>query len=72
MVLTTVLPMNLVAADVSPLHLVQSNVRADSRRLLRFVQCLNVFVAGGRQLPHGFGKKDERGFLPKAATPGWK
>jgi N-glycosylase/DNA lyase len=29
-------PMNLVAADVSPLHLIQSNVRADSRRLLRF------------------------------------
>ena len=28
--------MNLVAADVSPLHLIQSNVRADSRRLLRF------------------------------------
>jgi N-glycosylase/DNA lyase len=27
---------NLVAADVSPLHLIQSNVRADSRRLLRF------------------------------------
>jgi N-glycosylase/DNA lyase len=26
---------NLVAADVSPLHLTQSNVRADSRRLLR-------------------------------------
>jgi len=32
--------MNLVAADVSPLHLIQSNVRADSRRLLRsMVQC---------------------------------
>jgi hypothetical protein len=29
-------PMNLVAADMSPLHLIQSNVRADSRRLLRF------------------------------------
>ena len=29
-------PMNLVVADVSPLHLIQSNVRADSRRLLRF------------------------------------
>jgi N-glycosylase/DNA lyase len=29
-------PMDLVAADVSPLHLIQSNVRADSRRLLRF------------------------------------
>ena len=28
--------MNPVAADVSPLHLIQSNVRADSRRLLRF------------------------------------
>jgi hypothetical protein len=27
---------------------------------------------GGRQMPHGFGKKDECGFLPKAATPGWK
>ena len=27
--------MRLVAADVSPLHLVQGNVRADSRRLLR-------------------------------------
>jgi hypothetical protein len=27
--------MNLVAADVSPLHLIQNNVRADSRRLLR-------------------------------------
>jgi N-glycosylase/DNA lyase len=26
---------NFVAADVSPLHLIQSNVRADSRRLLR-------------------------------------
>jgi hypothetical protein len=30
------LTMNLVAADVSPLHLIQSDVRADSRRLLRF------------------------------------
>jgi len=29
-------PMNLVAADVSPPHLIQSNVRADSRRRLRF------------------------------------
>jgi N-glycosylase/DNA lyase len=29
-------PINFVAADVSPLHLIQSNVRADSRRLLRF------------------------------------
>ena len=28
-------PMDLVAADVSPLHLIQSNVRADSRRLLQ-------------------------------------
>jgi len=27
---------NFVAADVSPFHLVQNNVRADSRRLLRF------------------------------------
>jgi hypothetical protein len=27
---------------------------------------------GGRQMPQGFGKKDECGFLPKAATPGWK
>ncbi len=27
---------HLVAADVSPLHLIQSNIRADSRRLLRF------------------------------------
>ena len=27
---------NFVAADVSPLHLIQDNVRADSRRLLRF------------------------------------
>jgi N-glycosylase/DNA lyase len=27
---------NLVAADVSPLHLIPSNIRADSRRLLRF------------------------------------
>jgi len=26
----------------------------------------------GRQLPHGFGKKDERGFLPKSRPPGWK
>jgi hypothetical protein len=26
----------------------------------------------GRQMPPGFGKKDECGFLPKAATPGWK
>jgi len=29
-------PTHLVAADVSPLHLIQSNIRADSRRLLRF------------------------------------
>jgi N-glycosylase/DNA lyase len=29
-------PTDLVAADASPLHLIQSNVRADSRRLLRF------------------------------------
>jgi hypothetical protein len=28
------LPMNLVAADVSPLHLIRGDVRADSRRLL--------------------------------------
>ncbi len=30
------LAMNLVAADVSPLHLPLGKVRADSRRLLRF------------------------------------
>ena len=30
------LAMKFVAADVSPLYLIQSNVRADSRRLLRF------------------------------------
>ena len=30
------LPMNLVAADVSPLHLAPAEVRADSRPLLRF------------------------------------
>ena len=30
------LPMNLVAADVSPLHLLLGRVRADSRRLLQF------------------------------------
>jgi hypothetical protein len=30
------LPVNLVAADVSPLHLNSKTVRADSRRLLRF------------------------------------
>ena len=29
-------PVNLVAADVSPLHLKFEKVRADSRRLLRF------------------------------------
>jgi hypothetical protein len=29
-------PTNLVAADVRPLHFIQSNVRADSRRLPRF------------------------------------
>jgi hypothetical protein len=23
-------------------------------------------------MPHFFGKNDECGFLPKAATPGWK
>ncbi len=28
--------MNLVAADVSPLHLLLGKVRADSRRLLQF------------------------------------
>ena len=27
---------------------------------------------GGRQRPRGFGKNDECGFLPKAATPGRK
>ena len=31
-----ILILKLVAADVSPLHLIQSDVRADSRRLLRF------------------------------------
>ena len=36
--------MNLVAADVSPLHLIQSNVRADSRRLLRFSDSKLEFV----------------------------
>jgi hypothetical protein len=72
MVLTTVLPMNLVAADVSPLHLIQSNVRADSRRLLRFGGSMReCFRSGGRQMPQGFGEKDECGFRPKAAMPGW-
>jgi hypothetical protein len=32
--------MNLVAADVSPLHLIVEKVRADSRRLLRFENVL--------------------------------
>jgi pseudouridine synthase len=34
--LSATLSMNLVAADVSPLHLILGKVRADSRRLLRF------------------------------------
>ena len=37
-------PINLVAADVSPLHLIQSNVRADSRRLLRFRGSKHEFI----------------------------
>ena len=41
---TYLLSMNLVAADVSPLHLIQSNVRADSRRLLRFKDLKREFV----------------------------
>jgi len=28
--------------------------------------------SGGWQMPHFFEKNDECGFLPKAATPGWK
>ncbi len=36
----------LVAADVSPLHLTQSNVRADSRRLLRFMGSKYKFAWG--------------------------
>ena len=36
LVFTLTIPMILVAADVSPLHLIQNKVRADSRRLLRF------------------------------------
>jgi ATP-dependent helicase/nuclease subunit B len=40
------LPINLVAADVSPLHLIQNNVRADSRRLLRFRGAKHDFVRG--------------------------
>ena len=38
--------MPLVAADVSPLHLIQSNVRADSRRLLRSGGSKREFVSG--------------------------
>jgi ATP-dependent helicase/nuclease subunit B len=40
------LPINFVAADVSPLHLIQNNVRADSRRLLRFRDSKHEFVRG--------------------------
>jgi len=50
-------PVNLVAADVSPLHLGQSNVRADSRRLLQYVADFSDFqpnvsliVSGGHTL----------------------
>jgi len=32
---------------------------------------LAVVAAVGRP-PHFFGKNDKCGFLPKAATPGWK
>ena len=38
------LSMNLVAADVNPLHLIQSKVRADSRRLLRFRGSKHEFI----------------------------
>ena len=38
--------MNLVAADVSPLHLIQSEVRADLRRLLRFRRQRSEFCFG--------------------------
>jgi len=54
------LPMNLVAADVSPLHLIRSDVRADSRRLLqcrdsRREKCFGEFsprLGGARGTEH--------------------
>jgi hypothetical protein len=44
--LTPALPMNLVAADVSPLHLLGREIRADSRRLLRFRGSMREPVRG--------------------------
>jgi hypothetical protein len=38
--------LNLVAADVSPLHLKGRKVRADSRRLLQFRGSEREFVVG--------------------------
>jgi ATP-dependent helicase/nuclease subunit B len=40
------LPINLVAADVSPLHFIQSDVRADSHRLPRLRSTKHEFVRG--------------------------
>jgi hypothetical protein len=41
------------------------------RRSERADGLLAVVATVGRP-PHLFGKNDECGFLPKAATPGWK
>src|SRR6266404_4481866 len=43
---TLALPMNLVAADMSPLHPHLRKVRADSRRLLRFKGSVREFIGG--------------------------
>jgi hypothetical protein len=42
------------------------------RRRFRNGSSSLAIVAAGDRLPQFFGKNDECGFLPKAATPGWK
>ena len=71
MVLTTVFTMNLLGAPASrrPVGSRKPELAGETPALLGTRPSER---AGGRQMPHGFGKKDECGFLPKAATPGWK
>ena len=57
MVLTTVPTLNLLGAPASRRR--SQEFATPKRRT-------------GWQMPQGFGKKDECGFLPKAAKSGWK
>jgi hypothetical protein len=40
-------------------------------KMIWFLVLQRYRADGAPEMPHGFGKNDECGFLPKATAPGW-